>query len=86
MFSCTKSNRRIEDRFPTIELHKVSFGYSDVHNVIQDLSLIIPYGMHIGIKGENGAGKTTLFHLLLRFYSPTEGIVIMMGIWSIIRW
>ena len=44
-----------------------------------DVSLDVPAGMRLGVKGVTGAGKTTLVNLLSRFYDPTQGQVFLGG-------
>jgi len=47
--------------------------------VLKDFSIEIKPGMKVGIVGPTGAGKTTLIHLLLRFYEPQKGRVLLDG-------
>ncbi|MHA0035920.1 ABC transporter ATP-binding protein [Deinococcus sp. PESE-13] len=63
----------------TLTLQDVSFGYRGQSPVIEHLSLTIPEGQTVAIVGENGAGKTTLVKLLLRFYDPSEGRILIGG-------
>ncbi|MCP2014219.1 ATP-binding cassette subfamily B protein/ATP-binding cassette subfamily C protein [Deinococcus sp. HSC-46F16] len=60
-----------------LRLDDVSFGYRDLPPVLEHVSLHIPEGQVVAIVGENGAGKTTLVKLLLRFYDPTSGRVLL---------
>ena len=46
---------------------------------INDMSLEIKKGQRIAIVGDNGSGKTTLMKLLLSFYYPTEGEILING-------
>lgn len=64
----------------SVELHNVSFGYEEGHPVLQDVHYQVPAGMHVGIVGETGAGKTTLLSLLVRFYDPTSGQILLDGV------
>ena len=68
--------------FPkTIELVNLSFRYPGSENyVLKNLNLRFELGEKIAIVGQNGAGKTTLIKLLLRFYTPTEGKILLDGI------
>ena len=59
----------------------VSFAYSGGEQpILRDVSIDIPAGTRLGIKGVTGAGKTTLVNLLSRFYDPTQGQVLLDGI------
>ena len=58
----------------------VSFSYNPDRAILQDLSFKIEPGSCVGIVGRTGAGKTTLLSLLLRFYDPTSGRVLLDGV------
>ena len=62
-----------------LTLDDVSFGYGGRAPVLEHVSLHVPEGQTVAIVGENGAGKTTLVKLLLRFYDPTTGRVLLGG-------
>ncbi len=62
-----------------LTLENVTFGYQGHAPVIENLTLHIPEGQTVAIVGENGAGKSTLIKLLLRFYDPTAGRVLLGG-------
>jgi len=60
---------------------KVSFAYPDQEEmVIDEVSFTIKAGEKLAFVGQNGAGKTTLVKLLLRFYEPTSGRILLDGI------
>lgn len=62
----------------SLVLDDVSFHYpNNERAVLQDISLHIAKGSHVAIVGENGAGKSTLIKLLLGFYYPTKGKVLI---------
>ncbi|MBF4985541.1 ABC transporter ATP-binding protein [Nonlabens mediterrranea] len=63
------------------EIRNVHFGYagSDVE-VLKGISFKIKAGEKIAFVGQNGAGKTTLIKLILRFYEPTKGTILLDGI------
>lgn len=64
----------------TIEFENVSFKYPHSENyVLKDLSITIKKGQKIAIVGINGAGKTTFVKLLMRYYDPCEGRVLVNG-------
>jgi len=61
------------------EFRNVSFAYDDTGRGLHDISFSIPAGSRVGIVGATGAGKTTLLNLLMRFYDPTSGEVLLDG-------
>lgn len=66
---------------PRIEFRDVTFAYPKQSNPVFDkLNLVIEPGEHIAIVGENGAGKSTLIKLLLRFYRPDSGEILIDGL------
>jgi ATP-binding cassette subfamily B protein/subfamily B ATP-binding cassette protein MsbA len=58
----------------------VSFGYEPGRAIVQDLSLEVKVGETIAIVGSTGAGKSTLVSLLLRFFDPWQGRVLLDGV------
>lgn len=67
--------------FSVIEFRNVSFSYPGSKKLrLKNINLTIHRGENIAIVGHNGAGKTTLIKLLLRFYDPTEGEILIDGI------
>ncbi|MDP3730951.1 MAG: ABC transporter ATP-binding protein [bacterium] len=62
---------------PKIQFINVNFGYPDGPKVLKNISFELKPGEHLAIVGPNGAGKTTLTKLLLRFYDPTEGQILV---------
>jgi ABC-type multidrug transport system fused ATPase/permease subunit len=63
-----------------VELREVSFKYGCRANVLDEVSLTIPAGKTVAILGESGSGKSTLLKLLMGFYHPTEGQVLIDGV------
>ncbi|RLA85261.1 MAG: lipid A export permease/ATP-binding protein MsbA [Deltaproteobacteria bacterium] len=63
----------------TIAYRGVSFRY-DGEWVLKDISFTVKKGEKIAIVGASGAGKSTLVNLLLRFYDPTTGEILIDGI------
>jgi ATP-binding cassette subfamily B protein len=55
----------------------VSFAYDAEHTVLHRVSFAAPPGTRVGIRGTTGAGKSTLMGLLMRFYDPTDGMIML---------
>lgn len=65
-----------------IRADHLSFGFDDdpeKGEIIRDRSFVIRKGERVGIRGASGAGKTTLFNLLLGFYTPSSGRILIDG-------
>jgi ATP-binding cassette subfamily B protein len=69
---------------PTVQglvtFENVSFGYLRNRPVLKDVSFTIEPGSVVALLGPTGSGKTTIINLLMRFYDPTEGRVLIDGI------
>jgi ATP-binding cassette, subfamily B, bacterial len=62
-----------------IVFDQVAFGYDPAVPVIHGVSLRIAPGETVAFVGPTGAGKSTLAKLIVRFYDPTEGRVLIDG-------
>jgi ATP-binding cassette subfamily B multidrug efflux pump len=62
-----------------IALQAIRFRYGDGDAVIENFSLAIRPGERVGLVGPSGAGKSTLVNLLLRFYAPEDGRILIDG-------
>ncbi len=65
----------------SLEFRGVSFVYASdpQHWVLRDVNLRVRKGQVVALVGPNGSGKTTLISLLLRFYEPTQGQILIDG-------
>jgi ATP-binding cassette, subfamily B, bacterial len=65
-----------------VGFENVSFAYPARPDVlaIDNVSLSVKAGEKVAIVGPSGAGKSTLFHLLLRFYDPARGTILLDGV------
>lgn len=63
-----------------ITFENVTFGYLQDKPVLKHFDLDIAPGEKVAFVGATGAGKTTLASLLLRFYEPTHGRVLLDGV------
>lgn len=60
-----------------VQFENVSFGYLPNKSVLKDVNLNIKPGSLVAIVGPTGAGKTTLINLIMRFYSPDSGRILI---------
>lgn len=69
----------LENPEGNVEMRHVDFGYTPGRTIIHDLSFCARPGHLIAIVGPTGAGKTTLINLLMRFYDPQSGRILVDG-------
>ena len=74
-----RSGFRSCERIDSIEFRHVSFVYPNGKQALNDCCITLKRGESAALVGLNGAGKSTLIKLLLRFYDPSEGEILVNG-------
>jgi ATP-binding cassette, subfamily B, bacterial len=64
---------------PEVRFEGVSFGYPSRPLVLKNISLTMSPGEQVGLVGPSGAGKSTMIWLLLRFFDPQQGRILVGG-------
>ncbi|ARV60814.1 ABC transporter ATP-binding protein [Nostocales cyanobacterium HT-58-2] len=62
-----------------VEFSHVSFGYEAERPVLQDINLLIEPYQTVALVGRSGSGKSTLVKLLLRYFEPQQGGILIDG-------
>lgn len=75
-----KNPIQLENIKGNVEFKHVSFGYDEDKVIIHDFNAKVKAGQKIAIVGPTGAGKTTMVKLLMKFYQPTSGKILLDGI------
>jgi ATP-binding cassette, subfamily B, bacterial MsbA len=65
---------------PSVRFEQVTFSYGHDRAALKDLTLDVASGEAVALVGRSGAGKTTLVNLLLRFYAPESGRILLDGV------
>jgi len=62
-----------------VTFQDVSFGYGE-DSILERVNFHVPAGGRVGVAGSSGTGKTTLLNLMVRFFDPSQGRVLLDGL------
>lgn len=75
-----EGRRRVGRLKGEVGFHHVSFSYVPDRPVLEDVHFDVPAGRTVALVGHTGCGKSTLVSLMLNFYQPQSGTVLIDGI------
>lgn len=73
----TKKTNQDMIKDPTITFKNVNFRYAESDQVLQDMSFMVDKNQSVALVGHSGAGKSTIINLILKFYEPTSGDILL---------
>jgi ABC-type multidrug transport system fused ATPase/permease subunit len=63
-----------------VDFQQVYFSYEKQENVLKDISFTVNPGETIAVVGPTGVGKSSMIKLLMKFYQPSDGKILLDGI------
>ena len=75
--SFSASAKRLAD--PSIQFRRVEFAYDTSGVVLDNVSFTLEKNESVALVGPSGAGKSTIVNLILKFYEPTQGEILING-------
>ena len=63
-----------------VEVRDLKFSYSADRPLFRDIDISVKAGQRVAIVGPTGCGKTTFINLLMRFYEPEDGNILLDGV------
>ena len=73
------TTKRLEVSAGEVQFRDVTFAYTPDKRVLQGVSFTAEAGKQTALVGRSGGGKTTIINLLLRFWEPTSGRILVDG-------
>lgn len=73
----TKKSKDTKIKDPTITFQDVTFSYNQSETVLDIISFSIKKNESVALVGHSGAGKSTIISLILKFYDPTSGKILL---------
>jgi ATP-binding cassette, subfamily B, bacterial len=73
----TKKSKDEKVKDPTITFKDVNFSYNKSETVLENVSFTIKKNESVALVGHSGAGKSTIINLILKFYDPTGGQILL---------
>lgn len=78
--STISDKNAINFELPSLEFKNIVFGYNEEEIVLNSINLDFKSGNKTAIVGHSGAGKSTIINLILGFYKPSSGSILINGV------